>query len=201
MSILLCSAVERFGSVESSFAVGLDTNDERGKDDPSHHPVHGGERGALRSNHHDHRWFHQSGRNRSQTEGTIRIRYFALRIRLVSSLRSGYKVIVSKQHSLTSDDVQRELCRYLPQVTVETDLSEGGDVVFRTSQPTSDQLVQALKHLESMKAKNQIRSYGVQNSSLEDVFRKLTEGTTSNQVDDDRIGKKRESRTSLHGSI
>jgi hypothetical protein len=66
--------------------------------------------------------------------------------------------------------------------------------VFRTNQQPDDQFVQALRQLEMMKTKNLIKNYGVQNSTMDDVFLKITRetkdgnesGTTS--VDMERIG-------------
>ncbi len=90
--------------------------------------------------------------------------------------------------------MESELRSYLPQLTVESDLPGDGDVVFRTNQQPDEQFVQALRQLDSMKTKNLIKNYGVQNSTIDDVFFKITrdtkdgnqEGTTS--VNIERIG-------------
>jgi hypothetical protein len=46
--------------------------------------------------------------------------------------------------------------------------------VFRTNQLPDNRFVQALRQLEIMKNKNLIRNYGVQNSTMDDVFLKIT---------------------------
>lgn len=66
---------------------------------------------------------------------------------------------------------------------METDTLDG-DVIFRTNQRPNDQFVQALKELEVMKQKEKIRNYGVQNSTMDDVFSRLTR--QSNGIDLDR---------------
>ncbi|CAF4093815.1 unnamed protein product, partial [Adineta steineri] len=86
---------------------------------------------------------------------------------------SGYKLIINKQSSCRTNDIENELRNYLPELKVETDISDG-DVVFRTNQQPNDQFVQALHHLESMKRNNRIKDYGVQNSTMDDVFLKIT---------------------------
>ena len=61
-------------------------------------------------------------------------------------------------------------------MTAESDIP-GGDVVFRTNQQPDDRFVQALRQLDVMKSKNMIKSYGVQNSTMDDVFLKITNDT------------------------
>ncbi|CAF4052910.1 unnamed protein product [Adineta steineri] len=89
---------------------------------------------------------------------------------------SGYKLIINKHSSCHINDIKAELRNYLPQLKVETDISSG-DVVFRTNQQPNDQFVQALHHLESMKRNNRIKNYGVQNSTMDDIFLKITRDT------------------------
>ncbi|CAF1480964.1 unnamed protein product, partial [Adineta steineri] len=89
---------------------------------------------------------------------------------------SGYKLVINKHSSCRINDIKTELRSYLPELKVETDIS-GGDVVFRTNQQPNDQFVQALHHLESMKRNNRIKNYGVQNSTMDDVFLKITRDT------------------------
>jgi hypothetical protein len=102
-------------------------------------------------------------------------------------------LVINKQKGCRTNDIQKELHQYLPQLTVETDISDG-DVVFRTNQQPNEQFVQALHHLESMKKKNRIKNYGVQNSTMDDVFLKITRDTNtendseSTTVDTDTIG-------------
>jgi hypothetical protein len=79
-------------------------------------------------------------------------------------------------------------------MNVESDVPSGGDVVFRTNQQPDEQFVQALRQLEMMKTKDLIKNYGVQNSTMDDVFLKITRdakddnepGSTS--VDIEHIG-------------
>jgi hypothetical protein len=105
----------------------------------------------------------------------------------------GYKLVINKQPNYRTNEIEDELRTYLPQLNVEADIP-GGDVVFRTNQQPDDQFVQALRQLEMMKTKNLIKNYGVQNSTMDDVFLKITRetkdgnesGTTS--VDMERIG-------------
>ena len=111
---------------------------------------------------------------------------------LISS-SSGYKLVVNRQANDRSNAIESELRRYLPQLKIESDIP-GGDVVFRTNQQPNEQFVQALRRLEAMKDSNQIKAYGVQNSTMDDVFLKITrdsklgdeQGSTS--VDIERIG-------------
>ena len=88
----------------------------------------------------------------------------------------GYKLIINKQNNSHTDDIKNILCHYLPELKVETDILDG-DVVFRTNQKPNKQFVQALYHLETMKKENQIKDYGVQNSTMDDVFLKITRDT------------------------
>jgi hypothetical protein len=106
----------------------------------------------------------------------------------------GYKLVVNKQNGCRTKDIKHELRPFLPQLTVETDIS-GGDVVFRTNQQPNDQFVQALRQLEVMKRENRIKNYGVQNSTMDDVFLKITRDTKksedepgSTSVNVERIG-------------
>ena len=102
-------------------------------------------------------------------------------------------MVINKQSNYRTNDIEGELRGHLPQLTVEADIPDG-DVVFRTNQQPDDQFVQALRRLETMKTKNLIKNYGVQNSTMDDVFLKITRdtkdgndtGTTS--VNIERIG-------------
>ncbi|CAF4107133.1 unnamed protein product, partial [Rotaria sp. Silwood2] len=89
---------------------------------------------------------------------------------------SGYKLIINKHNNSHTNDIKNELCHYLPELKIEIDI-HGGDVVFRTNQQPNQQFVQALHHLETMKRENQIKDYGVQNSTMDDVFFKITKDT------------------------
>ena len=110
------------------------------------------------------------------------------------SFRSGYKLVINKQVNVPTNQIESELRRHLPHINVESDVSGGGDVVFRTNQQPDEQFIQALRQLEAMKAKDLIKNYGVQNSTMDDVFLKITRdakndnepGATS--VDIERIG-------------
>jgi ATP-binding cassette subfamily A (ABC1) protein 3 len=111
------------------------------------------------------------------------------------SFISGYKLVINKQNGYHTDNIKNELYRYLPELQIETDISGGGgDVVFRTNQQPNDQFVQALHQLEIMKKENRIKNYGIQNSTMDDVFLKITKDTKigndseSTSVDIDRIG-------------
>ncbi|CAF1479323.1 unnamed protein product [Adineta steineri] len=86
---------------------------------------------------------------------------------------SDYKLIINKQSDCRTNNIENELRNYLPELKVETDIS-GGDVVFRTNQQPNDLFVQTLHYLESMKRNNRIKNYGVQNSTMDDVFLKIT---------------------------
>ena len=83
---------------------------------------------------------------------------------------------MNKQAHYRTNEIENELRGYLPQLNVETDIPNG-DVVFRTNQQPDDQFVQALRQLETMKTKNLIKNYGVQNSTMDDVFLKITRDT------------------------
>ena len=83
---------------------------------------------------------------------------------------------MNKQTNYGTNEIEGELRVYLPQLTVETDLP-GGDVVFRTNQQPDEKFVQALRRLEVMKVENRIKTYGVQNSTMDDVFLKITRNT------------------------
>ncbi|CAF1239735.1 unnamed protein product [Adineta ricciae] len=86
---------------------------------------------------------------------------------------SGYKLVVNKNNSYSTEDLKNELRRFLPKLKVETDVSIG-DVVFRTNQQPNEEFIQALRRLEVMKNENRIKNYGVQNSTMDDVFLKIT---------------------------
>ena len=47
-------------------------------------------------------------------------------------------------------------------------------MVFRTNQLPNEQFVQALRQLDVMKSNGSIKNYGVQNSTMDDVFLKIT---------------------------
>jgi hypothetical protein len=102
-------------------------------------------------------------------------------------------LVVNKQSNYRTNEIQDELRGYLPQLTVETDIPDG-DVVFRTNQLPDEQFVKALRQLEVMQTKNLIKNYGVQNSTMDDVFLKITRETKDGQesgttsVDIERIG-------------
>ncbi len=85
-------------------------------------------------------------------------------------------MVVNKQSNYRTNEIEKDLRGYLPRLIVETDIP-GGDVVFRTNQQPDDQFVQALRQLEMMKTKNLIKNYGVQNSTMDDVFLKITRQT------------------------
>jgi hypothetical protein len=85
-------------------------------------------------------------------------------------------LVVNKQSNYRTNEIEKDLRGYLPRLIVETDIP-GGDVVFRTNQQPDDQFVQALRQLEMMKTKNLIKNYGVQNSTMDDVFLKITRQT------------------------
>ncbi|CAF1011366.1 unnamed protein product [Rotaria sordida] len=107
---------------------------------------------------------------------------------------SGYKLVINKQHNYHTNDIKNELYQYLPKLKIETDISDG-DVVFRTNQQPNEQFVQALYQLEIMKKENRIKNYGVQNSTMDDVFLKITRETkndnesNSTSIDIDKIDK------------
>ncbi len=107
---------------------------------------------------------------------------------------SGYKLVINKQNGCRTDDLKIELARYLPAVSVESDIFDG-DVVFRTNQQPNEQFVQALRQLEVMKNENRIKNYGVQNSTMDDVFLKITRDANtdkelhSTSMDTNAIGK------------
>ncbi|CAF4092876.1 unnamed protein product, partial [Adineta steineri] len=86
---------------------------------------------------------------------------------------SGYKLIINKHSSCRTNTIENELRNYLPELKSEIDIPDG-DVVFRTNQQPNALFIQALRHLESMKINNQIKNYGVQNSTMDDVFLKIT---------------------------
>ncbi len=102
-------------------------------------------------------------------------------------------MVINKQTGCRTNEIKSELRSYLPKLKVETDISDG-DVVFRTNQQPNDQFVQALRHLETMKRENRIKNYGVQNSTMDDVFLKITRDTNvakesqSTSVDINTIG-------------
>jgi hypothetical protein len=76
-------------------------------------------------------------------------------------------------------------------LTIESDTTSG-DVIFRTNQRPNEQFIQALEELQRMKENQQIRQYGVQNSTLDDVFARITRGkdpSESTTIDSQRIGQ------------
>jgi hypothetical protein len=85
-------------------------------------------------------------------------------------------LVINKQNGCNINDIKNELCHYLPQLNIETDIFDG-DVVFRTNQQPNEQFIQALHQLEVMKNENRIKNYGVQNSTMDDVFLKITKET------------------------
>jgi hypothetical protein len=102
-------------------------------------------------------------------------------------------LIINKKNGYRTNDIKKELCQYLPQLKIETDIADG-DVVFRTNQQPNEQFIQALYHLDTMKKENRIKNYGVQNSTMDDVFLKITKDTNmenaseSTVVNTDTIG-------------
>ncbi len=102
-------------------------------------------------------------------------------------------MVINKQNGYHTNDIKNELSPYLPQLKIETDITNG-DVVFRTNQQPNEQFVEALHQLEVMKIENRIKNYGVQNSTMDDVFLKITRDTKiadeldSTSVDIDTIG-------------
>jgi len=102
-------------------------------------------------------------------------------------------LVINKQNGYHTNDIKNELSPYLPQLKIETDITNG-DVVFRTNQQPNEQFVEALHQLEVMKKENRIKNYGVQNSTMDDVFLKITRDTKiadesdSTSVDIDTIG-------------
>ena len=107
---------------------------------------------------------------------------------------SGYKLVINKQKGCHTNDLKVELAHYLPAVSIESDVSDG-DVVFRTNQQPNEQFVQALRQLDVLKNENRIKNYGVQNSTMDDVFLKITRDANmekelhSTSMDIDTIGK------------
>ncbi|CAF2516694.1 unnamed protein product [Rotaria sp. Silwood2] len=89
---------------------------------------------------------------------------------------SGYKLIINKQNNYGTNEIENELRNYLPKLTIESDIPNG-DVVFRTNEQPDNQFVQALRQLELMKVQNRVKNYGVQNSTMDDVFFKITKET------------------------
>ena len=85
----------------------------------------------------------------------------------------GYKLVINRQATYPTKDLKLALMGYLPKLTIESDPS-AGDVVFRTNQQPNEQFIQALRKLEMMKNENEIRNYGVQNSTMDDVFLRIT---------------------------
>ena len=84
-------------------------------------------------------------------------------------------MVINKQATVTTNQIQEQLRTYLPQIAVESDSTADGDVVFRTNQLPDEQIVQSLRQLDQMKANNQIKNYGVQNCTMDDVFLKIIE--------------------------
>lgn len=113
----------------------------------------------------------------------------------------GYKLVVNKQSNFSANQIENELRSHLPHINIESDVVGSGDVVFRTNQQPDEQFVGALRQLEAMKTKDLIKNYGVQNSTMDDVFLKITRdakdehktGTAS--VDVEHLGMKLFSQT------
>ncbi|CAF1308472.1 unnamed protein product [Rotaria magnacalcarata] len=89
---------------------------------------------------------------------------------------SGYKLIINKQINHGTNEIELELRSYLPALTIESDILNG-DIVFRTNQQPDNQFIEALRHLELLKVQNRIKSFGVQNSTMDDVFLKIMKQT------------------------
>jgi hypothetical protein len=83
---------------------------------------------------------------------------------------------VNKQTNYPTNEIEGELRGYLPQLIIESDIPDG-DVVFRTNQQPNNKFIQALRRLEMMQAKELIKTYGVQNSTMDDVFLTITRET------------------------
>ncbi|CAF3526948.1 unnamed protein product [Rotaria sp. Silwood1] len=96
-----------------------------------------------------------------------------------AKLKEQYGSVINKQNGYHTNDIQNELRQYLPKLKIETDIFDG-DVVFRTNQQPNEQFVQALNQLEMMKNQNRIKNYGVQNSTMDDVFLKITRDIKNN---------------------
>lgn len=111
-----------------------------------------------------------------------------------TSRRLGYKLVVNKQTNVSSSEIEKNLLGYLPNLTIDSDIP-GGDVIFRTNQQPNTRFVQALRQLEAMKAGNRIKNYGVQNSTMDDVFLTITKnanlsnGKESHVIDTAKIGE------------
>ncbi len=82
-------------------------------------------------------------------------------------------MVINRQPNIPTNQIEDELRTYLPQLNIESDLP-GGDVVLRTNQQPDENFVQALRQLEAMKTKDLIKNYGVQNSTMDDVFLRIT---------------------------
>ena len=95
----------------------------------------------------------------------------------------GYKLVINKQTGYPTKDLKGVLNQYLPGLTIESDIA-AGDVVFRTNQQPNEQFVQALQQLEIMKNENRIKNYGVQNSTMDDVFLRITGKESQSNIDE-----------------
>ena len=85
----------------------------------------------------------------------------------------GYKLVINKQTDYRTTEIENELRDYLPHLTVEAD-APNGDIIFRTNRQPNNHFIRALRQLELMKIQNRIKNYGVQNSTMDDVFLKIT---------------------------
>ena len=125
----------------------------------------------------------------------------ATTMKLKEQYGSGYKLIVNKKSNhISTNELYRNLVEYLPQMIVETDLFNG-DVVFRTNQQPNEEFLLALDQLESMKTKNQIENYGIENSTIDDVFFKITSMNQTHQTVEkqcDSIFKDQQLKTGFH---
>ena len=109
---------------------------------------------------------------------------------LIVSIRGrchlGYKLVVNKQSNVSSSEIGKSLLEYLPNLTIDSDVP-GGDVIFRANQQPNTQFVQALRQLEAMKAHNRIKNYGIQNSTMDDVFLTITKNNSLSKGRDSHV--------------
>lgn len=102
-------------------------------------------------------------------------------------------MVVNKQPAFQTEQIENELRRYLPQINVESDAAADGDVVFRTNQQPDEQFIGALRQLDQLQTKNLVKNYGVQNSTMDDVFLKISReakgrNESGETLDMERIG-------------
>ncbi|CAF1666556.1 unnamed protein product, partial [Didymodactylos carnosus] len=105
-------------------------------------------------------------------------------MKLKEMFGSGYKFIITKRPNVrrTSDEIKQILKRYLSQITIESETP--AELVFRSNEQPNSQFIDALKQLDQMKLDNQILDYGLQNSTMDDVFFKITQENTDSTLND-----------------